>query len=515
MGTPPVKTRFLVVALSLVLACTGFLGSTQAMKTHDIFKPTVSSLGSNTSLVCGYVTDNETGAGIQNVHIHFRWFDHEGHSGERTMYSDAFGFYSFDTSAVDFSLFMHAPDYISKTTPTMSIGEDTLLWFNVSLTPFPPATVLFQGYVHDQDSGAPLVGANVYVNWQSPEGYSWSNSTLTNSTGYYLVGCIAGTTWVDAYMEDYFSYYSDVYSTTEGDIVWLNISLVPYPLANASVCGYVRDSQTGDPIRNANINVDCETPYGYWDNSTRSDDTGFYSIGVLSGQVGLDCYAINYDSIYSDFVVDENETIWINISLDYNPESPSSQVEGHVVDAVTYGAIRGAFVCYSWKDDVGHFWSDSTCSDQTGHYWFEVPSGFVQIVITGNAYGTVIRPWFEIEQNESFWWNTSLTPTIQVSVLKPLPGLYVFGHRVPILSLLWSQPLVIGPITVQVNVSNASLGCNRVDFYIDGQYVGSDTEYPYAYNWTQRSLRSHLVRVVAYDNAGPCAISSFVARKFL
>jgi len=60
----------------------------------------------------------------------------------------------------------------------------------------------------------------------------------------------------------------------------------------------------------------------------------------------------------------------------------------------------------------------------------------------------------------------------------------------------------IVPITVFVDDDG---GINKVEFYIDGVLVITDTESPYKYQWNTLQYEDgseHILRVVVYDNAG-------------
>ena len=60
----------------------------------------------------------------------------------------------------------------------------------------------------------------------------------------------------------------------------------------------------------------------------------------------------------------------------------------------------------------------------------------------------------------------------------------------------------IVPITVFADDDG---GINKVEFYIDGVLVITDTESPYKYQWNTLQYEDgseHILRVVVYDNAG-------------
>lgn len=94
--------------------------------------------------------------------------------------------------------------------------------------------------------------------------------------------------------------------------------------------------------------------------------------------------------------------------------------------------------------------------------------------------------------------NTSQSDTVSptVSVTSPVAGSSVSSASVPI-------------------AANASdnIGVSRVDFYVDGQLVNSDTTSPYGYNWdsTKVSNGAHQIQAKAYDVANNTGNSSIVS----
>ena len=70
---------------------------------------------------------------------------------------------------------------------------------------------------------------------------------------------------------------------------------------------------------------------------------------------------------------------------------------------------------------------------------------------------------------------------------------------------------VFGAITVQASASD-TVGLTRVEFYLDGALLGTDTTVPYAFTWdtTTVSNGSHGLVARAYDEAGNTGISPTV-----
>ena len=85
-----------------------------------------------------------------------------------------------------------------------------------------------------------------------------------------------------------------------------------------------------------------------------------------------------------------------------------------------------------------------------------------------------------------------------VSITRPKNLLYVRDREILSLSL----PLIIGPITIEVNASDSDGVVKRVDFYIDHTLKYSDTTAPFSWRWDSRAFGFKVIEVVAYDDKG-------------
>jgi len=77
----------------------------------------------------------------------------------------------------------------------------------------------------------------------------------------------------------------------------------------------------------------------------------------------------------------------------------------------------------------------------------------------------------------------------------------------------FSKPLIVGPIDIEVQVSDASV-IDRVEFYIDGNPKYNDTTEPYGWKWGEIVFFQHTIKVVAYDAGGPIASNEMKVWKF-
>jgi hypothetical protein len=72
----------------------------------------------------------------------------------------------------------------------------------------------------------------------------------------------------------------------------------------------------------------------------------------------------------------------------------------------------------------------------------------------------------------SFRIDRGVAPT--VSITEPTPGLYLFGKKI----LSASKIIIIGGFTVEATASDADSGVYAVEFFLDGESIGSDVQGP-------------------------------------
>jgi outer membrane protein assembly factor BamB len=85
-----------------------------------------------------------------------------------------------------------------------------------------------------------------------------------------------------------------------------------------------------------------------------------------------------------------------------------------------------------------------------------------------------------------------------VTITKPVEALYIANIKIlPDTPL----PIIISRITVCVDALQQPFGINRVEFYINNEFIATDTSAPYQWTWTKRSLfQIAEIKVIAYDN---------------
>jgi hypothetical protein len=99
------------------------------------------------------------------------------------------------------------------------------------------------------------------------------------------------------------------------------------------------------------------------------------------------------------------------------------------------------------------------------------------------------------------WLIKCFPPDIQVNIVKPkMRSLYIFDRE--IMPLDKPPSIILGPITIEADVSYSRVEVERVEFYIDGETQPSATLYepPYSWKWDKWAFGWHIIKVVAYGS---------------
>ena len=97
-------------------------------------------------------------------------------------------------------------------------------------------------------------------------------------------------------------------------------------------------------------------------------------------------------------------------------------------------------------------------------------------------------------------------------ILKPENALYVRNRKMFPLR----APFIVGAIDIEVNASDNLSGMKKVEFYIDNQLVSNDTVSLFTWNWNRRTPLhwNHVIKIIAYNNAGNQTTKEISVRKF-
>jgi len=197
------------------------------------------------------------------------------------------------------------------------------------------------------------------------------------------------------------------------------------------------------------------------------------------------------------------------------PTKPSGPTFGKPGVKYTYSSkttdIDGDQIYYRWD------WGDGSFSDWLGPY----PSGgevTASYSWSNGKYKIKVKAKDAMDAMSA--WSEPLLVIIEdeppaIKIIKPEKALYLFNFKIRDF-LINRKPLIIGKINITVDSSDDDSGVMKVEFYIDNDLRASDTDEPYYFIWKEKRLfrHRHIIKVVAYDNAGNIASDKILVRKF-
>ena len=271
---------------------------------------------------------------------------------------------------------------------------------------------------------------------------------------------------------------------------------------NSTICGFLTDFETGEPIFLANIEFHTEDYQGNdYEYFTESDENGFYIVEkVVAGYcVDNGAYANGYHFYWGEwFEIPENETVWVNMSM-YPLQPETSKVCGYVYDNHTGEPIFNISVILHWFDIWSHINYNGTKTDENGFYSMNLGAGRCYVYIDDEAYIPNGSVTYYIDDYETVWINISLEPELIVEIIKPDNRFYFKNKMI----FPFCFPIIIGPIDIEINVTlNAGNPIEQVEVLIDGISKHNFTTVPYIYYWDEKTpLRfRHKLEIIAHRN---------------
>ena len=262
------------------------------------------------------------------------------------------------------------------------------------------------GYVLDNSTGDPIFNAYVSLVGEDNEGNIFRNLSITDSNGFYHMNVSSGMIILSAHERWYERKITDYYNISEYEKIWVNFSLVPVTM---TVCGYITDNVTLNPITNAVVEITCWDYTGEYSFETHTDNSGFFSAGITSGvDVEFVFDAIGYFSEYlwiDDIQV--RDVLWINVSLDTVP-SERAVVCGFVTFEKDGEPVVDQYVYVNWYGEEGYY-SNGTFTDNTGFYRINVAAGDVYVHVNRDGY-LHEYDYQKISSFDTCWVNLSLFP---------------------------------------------------------------------------------------------------------
>jgi hypothetical protein len=323
--------------------------------------------------VNGYVTDNSTGDFMENVRVSV---------GDNSDYSDAFGFYNItSTIGIQYLVATKSGYYTYASLVNISMGNS--LEHNISMNPIPSSidNGTINGTVTDNSTGNPLANVTIYV----------AGATLTtDENGNYESSVYAGNFTLAAILSRYETHITNVsiaaYETTTYDF-----SMEPI---EGIVEGFVTDNITGLPVENASIRIKNK--------NTLTNDSGYYSITVNSGEDFIVAIMDGYDNYVNNITVIPGQTIQHNISLIPSPavKLNNGTIFGIVRDNETGLAIENASVTIS---------GITRLTDSKGFYNISLYEGTYNLVSVKTGYENYIAQ-VNVTANTKTEHNISMSP---------------------------------------------------------------------------------------------------------
>ena len=175
--------------------------------------------------------------------------------------------------------------------------------------------------------------------------------------------------------------------------------------------------------------------------------------------------------------------IFLNNFIDntYNAYSDSSNTWSST-SPVTYTYNENTYTNY-----IGNYWSDYEGSDANGDGIGETPYSIMEDDYDNYP---LIEPW------KSYIPEGGFPPTVNIT--RPENALY-FRDKSVISSPL---PIIIGPITIEVDAIGIDGFVEKVEFYVDNALRYTDTVMPFSWRWNEKAFGFKVIKVVAYDNEG-------------
>ena len=173
------------------------------------------------------------------------------------------------------------------------------------------------GYVYDNTTLKPLAGIDMNAySWSNDQGY-FDNYTQTDESGHYEFKTPNGYIWLDCWADGYYSFYANI-SVFNNKVIEKNIYLDKIPPETARVFGYVYDSETLEPLYDAEVEME-DFQYDYY-NYSYTSESGYYEMYAPAGDYILWCYYwdwdIDYESYEFEFSLTEDQQLQHDICLD-------------------------------------------------------------------------------------------------------------------------------------------------------------------------------------------------------
>ena len=444
------------------------------------------------SIVNGFVLNADNADPIEEAIVDINWVDNNGHGDWLYVVTDEYGFFDAYVPAGEVMPWVYADGYYENYKQEKEIGEGKALEFIIPLHARYPDSAMICGYVTEEQTGDPIEKVSVeLMSDNMDKGHIDWNYTFTDPSGYYEINVADSDFQIQAYSYLHADDWSHHDHIEVGEISWWNTTLYKIPPQTAMVCGYINDLNSDDPIYRADIMLYWDEGYHYR-KYTVTDDLGFYKIksppGNISLRVGVSDY---YDFALDDYLINDNETLWLNISLEPYPPT-NSVIEGFIKSNKSSPVpIKGAYVIAHSFDENGDFnGGNHTKTDKSGYYKMNVAAGDVNLYLDADGHYNMQTEKFPIKDGETIKVNVLLKPVkLNINVEKPIRGIY-WNNK---LLVPFIFTIILGDIDIKVN---GSYELREVEFYVDDEFKHADRFEPYDYSWTEGGFGLHKIKLV-------------------
>ncbi len=479
----------------------GYYGFRDILLLHDeeinwINKTLTPGAPAKNSVVNGYVYHADNADPIEGAVVDITWSDNNDHGEWLYTVTDDNGFFSVNVAAGEAMPWVYAEDYYETYKREKLVGDGETTEFIIHLYPRYPDSAMICGYVTEEQSGEPIENVLIEVmsdNYEIPH-FDW-NFTFTDADGYYEIMVAESDFWIDAFTYHHTSSYGLHDHINEGETYYWDQTLYEIPPQTAKITGYITDNNTNDPIEEAHIRCIWFDGQGHhFSKNTLADNLGFYEMNIAPGNISIYVSASSgeYYSFRSDtYMIGEDETILLNISLDPYPPK-NSVVKGYIKsDTTTHPEIKGAYVSASSYDENGDYCGGNyTETDNSGYYEMNVAAGEVRLHATADGHYPSGTEKYPIQDGETLQIDFVMQPVLlNISVEKPKPGIYLNNKKL----IPFIFPIIIGKINIEVNGSE---NLAEVEFYIDEKFKRADRFSLYTYSWDEVKFGFHNIKLI-------------------
>ena len=297
------------------------------------------------AVIKGYVMEAESRGPIEDARINI-WDGDEGGNGTN---SDSSGYYEMYAPALYWWFWANADGY-SSFSDQFDLIEYEEKWINITLKPM---NSMIKGYVSEEDTRGPLEGVRV-TSYEMEGG----NESTTDASGYYEFWIFEGDFHFMTEYPGYYEYHEDI-SVGFEETIWKNISLREAPPETSLIRGYVMENDTRGPIEGASVDVNQDEYHKY----NETDASGYYELQVPEGWFDFNVYKNGYKHFNDYFYVGDNDTVWMNVTLEDKPPE-NSVVRGYIYGDDDRGPLEAWVGLYDQQAEEGN----QTGTDEDGYY---------------------------------------------------------------------------------------------------------------------------------------------------